>query len=193
MARYNIVRKVKDKQGNVWLRDQYGGWTNEYGVRFTKTEHRRFGYLVRKANKAILSYRQKYPSTRATKSTDVASRLRKADLARFRRKSSYLNYLKTTQRIITGEQFYKRQPKQFVNNYITALNNNVINGVLRTRPDLARQRKEIISKLKQLTPEEVIQLSNSPTLPEINEWYVTNTGVIETDFESILETINAVA
>lgn len=193
MARYNIVRKVKDKQGNEWLRDKYGGWTNKYGVRFTKTEHRRFGYRIRKANKAILSYRQKYPITKLTKESEIYAHLRNDDLSRFRRKSSYVKYLRTTERIITGEQFYIRQPNQFRDNYIKSLNNNVINNVLRTRPDLTQQREMIIKRLKELSGTEIIELSRVATLPEINEWYVSNTGIIETDFDAIINSLNAVA
>ena len=28
-----ITKRIKYK-GSYWLRDNYGGWTNEYGVRF---------------------------------------------------------------------------------------------------------------------------------------------------------------
>ena len=77
-----IVRKQKDRQGNIWLRDNYGGWTNEFGVRFTKTEHRRFGYRISSANRKIAEYQRKYPSTRVSKATDVGARFRKNDLAR---------------------------------------------------------------------------------------------------------------
>lgn len=192
MARYAIVRKVKDKYGKVWERDKYGGWTNEWGVRFTKTEHRRYGYIIRKANKAIQAYREKYPTLRANKADDIANRYRSDDLSKFHRKSSYRRYLRTTQRIITGEQFYIRQPKQFIDNYIKSLNNNVINNVIRNRPDLQEYRTKLIDKLKSLSPEEVIQFSRDVKTPEINEWYIPSTDIIETDFDTIFSVIDSV-
>ena len=166
-----IVRKQKDKFGNIWLRDNYGGWTNEFGVRFTKTEHRRFGYRISSANRKIAEYQRKYPSTRVSKATDVGARFRKNDLARFRRKSAYKNYLAVTERIITGEQLYSRMPKQYQQNFVKALQKPEFQR-LANSSGFGGKVKKVLTQIKQLTPEELIELSKNARTPDINAYYV---------------------
>lgn len=165
------TRRQKDKYGNVWLRDNYGGWTNEFGVRFTKTEHRRFGYRIRSANKKIAEYQAKYPSTRVSKSTDVGNRFRSSDLARFRRKSAYTKYLATTERIITGEQLYVKMPRQYRKNMLKAFNSPEFIQTA-NKMGLSNQVKRVVDKLKILSEEELIALSKDSRTPDINIYYL---------------------
>lgn len=166
-----ITRRQRDKYGNVWLRDNYGGWTNEYGIRFTKKEHRMFGYAVREANKAIAKYQAKFPMPRELKARGTGSRYRSGDLSRFRRKVSYRKYLRVTRRIASGEQLYQREPNQYRNNLIKALEN--------AKKDLRNAGASndqlinlVIARLKKLTGEEIINLARSPFTPDINIYYV---------------------
>ena len=166
-----IVRKQKDKFGNIWLRDNYGGWTNEYGVRFTKTEHRRFGYRISSANRKIAEYQRKYPSTRVSKATDVGARFRKNDLARFRRKSAYKNYLAVTERVISGEQLYIKMPSVYQNNLIKALSSPELIR-LANKLGLSDDVEVLKNNLKLLTADELIKLSRNAKTPDINAYYV---------------------
>lgn len=166
-----IVRKQKDRQGNIWLRDNYGGWTNEYGIRFTKTEHRRFGYRIREANKKIREYLNKYPQNRVSKSTSVGDRFRKNDLSRFRRKSAYKNYLAVTERVITGEQLYVKMPSVYRNNLIKALSSPELIR-LTNKLGLSDDVEVLKDNLKLLTADELIKLSRNAKAPDINAYYV---------------------
>ena len=184
-----ITKKQRDKYGNVWLRDNYGGWTNEFGVRFTKTEHRRFGYRIRVANKKIMEYQEKYPTSRVAKSTDVGDRLRKDDMSRFRRKSAYRNYLKVTERIISGEQLFVKMPKQYKENFLKTLNNpNLMR--LANSSGFSSQVKNVIKMIKQLSPEELIQLSKNAKTPDINSYYVVIGDVQKSNIDRLEDILN---
>ncbi len=179
-----IVRKQKDKQGNIWLRDNYGGWTNEYGVRFTKTEHRKFGYRIREANKKIREYLNKYPQNRVSKSTSVGDRFRKNDLSRFRRKSAYKNYLAVTERVITGEQLYIKMPSVYQNNLIKALSSPELTR-LAYHLGLSDKVEIIKNKIKLLTAEELIKLSRNAKTPDINAYYVVIADIQKSNLERL--------
>ena len=165
-----ITKRIKYK-GSYWLRDNYGGWTNEYGVRFTKTEHRNFGYRIREANKKIREYLKKYPQNRVSKSTSVGDRFRKNDLARFRRKSAYKNYLAVTERVITGEQLYIKMPSVYQNNLIKALSSPELIR-LANKLGLSDDVEVLKNNLKLLTADELIKLSRNAKTPDINAYYV---------------------
>lgn len=184
-----IVKRQKDKYGNVWLRDQYGGWTNEYGVRFTKTEHRRFGYEIRKANRRIKDYMEKYPKTSTMRAKDIGERYRLGDLARFRRRSAYSNYLKVTQRISTGEQLYVRQPKNYKNNMLKGLASPEINRLAKYNPELANKLKQAKGLIKNLTNEQVIQLSRDARTPDINAYYTILPDVQTNNLDRLINII----
>lgn len=190
MANYRIVKYVKDKYGNKWARDVYGGWTNEFGVRFTKTEHRRFGYRVRKANKAIDRYNAQYQTDSVLRVKEVSARYRSSDLARFRRKSAYKNYLKVTERIITGEQQYIRAPRTYSNNLIKALNNDTIRRLSRQNSNINKLRQRAINKVKSLTNDQLIRLSRNAKTPQINENYNGNGEIISNNLETLIEVID---
>ena len=179
-----IVRKQKDRQGNIWLRDNYGGWTNEYGVRFTKTEHRKFGYRIREANKKIREYLKKYPQNRVSKSTSVGDRFRKNDLSRFRRKSAYKNYLAVTERVITGEQLYVKMPSVYQNNLIKALSSPELTR-LAYHLGLSDKVEIIKDKIKLLTAEELIKLSRNAKTPDINAYYVVIADIQKSNLERL--------
>lgn len=179
-----ITKRQRDKQGNIWLRDNYGGWTNEFGVRFTKTEHRRFGYAIRKANKKIAEYQAKYPTDRVSKSTDVGSRFRKDDLSRFRRKSSYKNYLAVTMRIISGEQLGKRLPTNYKNNMLKALSSPEMSR-LANNSGFARTLLSVKDKLKRLSNEALIKLGRDAMTPDINSYYVVIGDVQKNNLERL--------
>lgn len=165
------TRKQRDKYGNVWLRDNYGGWTNEFGVRFTKTEHRRFGYRIRQANKKIKEYLEKYPQNRVSKSSDVGDRFRKNDLSRFRRKSAYKNYLAVTERVISGEQLYVKMPSVYKSNLVKALSSPEFLR-LSSKLGLGDRVDALKEKLKLLSPEQLIKLSRDAKTPDVNAYYV---------------------
>ena len=179
-----IVRKQKDRQGNIWLRDNYGGWTNEYGVRFTKTEHRKFGYRIREANKKIREYLKKYTQNRVSKSTSVGDRFRKNDLSRFRRKSAYKNYLAVTERVITGEQLYVKMPSVYQNNLIKALSSPELTR-LAYHLGLSDKVEIIKDKIKLLTAEELIKLSRNAKTPDINAYYVVIADIQKSNLERL--------
>ena len=179
-----IVRKQKDRQGNIWLRDNYGGWTNEYGVRFTKTEHRKFGYRIREANKKIREYLNKYPQNRVSKSTSVGDRFRKNDLSRFRRKSAYKNYLAVTERVITGEQLYVKMPGVYQNNLIKALSSPELTR-LAYHLGLSDKVEILKDKIKLLTAEELIKLSRNAKTPDINAYYVVIADIQKSNIERL--------
>ena len=179
-----IVRKQKDRQGNIWLRDNYGGWTNEFGVRFTKTEHRKFGYRIREANKKIREYLNKYPQNRVSKSTSVGDRFRKNDLSRFRRKSAYKNYLAVTERVITGEQLYVKMPSVYQNNLIKALSSPELTR-LAYHLGLSDKVEIIKNKIKLLTAEELIKLSRNAKTPDINAYYVVIADIQKSNLERL--------
>lgn len=164
-----ITKRIKYK-GEYWLRDNYGGWTNEFGVRFTRKEHRMFGRRIAKANKKIAEYQAKYPSTRVSKATDVGSRFRKDDLSRFRRKSAYKNYLAVTERIISGEQLYSKMPKQYQKSFTKALENDNLQRLANAN-GFGNKLKKVIKQIKELTPEELIELSKNARTPDVNAYY----------------------
>ena len=180
-----ITKRIKYK-GAYWLRDNYGGWTNEYGVRFTKTEHRRFGYRISSANRKIAEYQRKYPSTRVSKATDVGARFRKNDLARFRRKSAYKNYLAVTERIITGEQLYSRIPKQYQKNFVKSLENVNLQRLANSN-GFGNKLKKVIKQIKELTPEELIKLSKNARTPDVNAYYTVIGDVQKSNIERLDE------
>ena len=184
-----ITKRQKDKYGNYWLRDNYGGWTNEYGVRFTKSEHRKFGYAIRKANKKIEDYKSKFPSDRVTKATDVGTRLRKDDLSRFRRKSAYKRYLAVTQRIISGEQLYVKMPTNYQNNMLKALNSNELIRLAKNNgfTGLLNRVKE---KLKKLDNLDLIELGRNAMTPDINSYYVVIGDVQKNNLERLEKTLD---
>ena len=165
-----ITKRIKYK-GEYWLRDNYGGWTNEFGVRFTKTEHRRFGRRIAMANRKIAEYQAKYPSTRVSKATDVGARFRNNDLARLRRKSAYKNYLAVTERVISGEQLYIKMPSVYQNNLIKALSSPELTR-LANKLGLSDNVEALKDKLKLLTAKELIKLSRDAKTPDINAYYV---------------------
>ena len=165
-----ITKRIKYK-GSYWLRDNYGGWTNEYGVRFTKNEHRNFGYRIREANKKIREYLKKYPQNRVSKSSSVGDRFRKNDLARFRRKSAYKNYLAVTERVISGEQLYIKMPSVYQDNLIKALSSPELIR-LTNKLGLSDNVEALKDKLKLLTAKEIIKLSRDAKTPDINAYYV---------------------
>ena len=179
-----ILRKQKDRQGNIWLTDNYGGWTNEFGVRFTKTEHRKFGYRIREANKKIREYLNKYPQNRVSKSTSVGDRFRKNDLSRFRRKSAYKNYLAVTERVITGEQLYVKMPSVYQNNLIKALSSPELTR-LAYHLGLSDKVEIIKNKIKLLTAEELIKLSRNAKTPDINAYYVVIADIQKSNLERL--------
>lgn len=186
------TRRQKDKYGNVWLRDNYGGWTNEFGVRFTKTEHRRFGYRIRSANKKIAEYQAKYPSSRVSKATDVGNRFRNADLSRFRRKSAYKRYLAVTERIISGEQLYIKMPKQYGKNFAKALNSSEFLTTA-NKLGLTEQANRVKEKLSNLSTEELIELSLNPLTPDINIYYLKLGDIVKSNLdrlEAVIDNIN---
>ena len=180
-----ITKRIKYK-GSYWLRDNYGGWTNEYGVRFTKTEHRNFGYRIREANKKIREYLKKYPQNRVSKSTSVGDRFRKNDLARFRRKSAYKNYLAVTERVITGEQLYVKMPSVYQNNLIKALSSPELTR-LAYHLGLSDKVEIIKDKIKLLTAEELIELSKNARTPDINAYYVVIGDIQKSNIERLDE------
>lgn len=185
------TKRQKDKYGNVWLRDNYGGWTNEFGVRFTKTEHRRFGYTIRKANKKIADYQAKYPSTRVSKATDVGSRFRNADLSRFRRKSAYKRYLAVTERIITGEQLYIKMPRQYAKNMFKALKSPEFVQTA-NKMGLSSLVNRVMEKLSDLSETELIELSKDSRTPDINAYYIKLGDVQKSNLERLEEVIDKV-
>ena len=178
-----ITKRIKYK-GSYWLRDNYGGWTNEYGVRFTKTEHRNFGYRIREANKKIREYLKKYPQNRVSKSTSVGDRFRKNDLSRFRRKSAYKNYLAVTERVITGEQLYIKMPSVYQNNLIKALSSPELTR-LAYHLGLSNKVEIIKDKIKMLTGEELIKLSRNAKTPDINAYYVVIADIQKSNLERL--------
>ena len=180
-----ITKRIKYK-GEYWLRDNYGGWTNEFGVRFTKTEHRRFGRRIAMANRKIAEYQAKYPSTRVSKATDVGARFRKNDLARFRRKSAYKNYLAVTERIITGEQLYSRIPKQYQKNFVKSLENENLQR-LANYNGFGSTLKKVIKQIKELTPEELIKLSKNARTPDVNAYYTVIGDVQKSNIDRLDE------
>lgn len=184
-----IIKKQKDKYGNVWLRDNYGGWTNEYGVRFTKTEHRRFGYEVRKANRRIKEYMQEYPKTSTMRSREVGDRYRSSDLARFRRRGAYTNYLNVTKRVATGEQLYKRQPENYKRNLIKALKVPELQRLARQNPNLRQAVNDALNKIQQLDNRQIIELSRDARTPDINTYYVLLPDVQINNIERLLDVI----
>ena len=180
-----ITKRIKYK-GEYWLRDNYGGWTNEFGVRFTKTEHRRFGRRIAMANRKISEYQAKYPSTRVSKATDVGTRFRKNDLSRFRRKSAYKNYLAVTERIITGEQLYSRMPKNYQKNFVKSLENENLQR-LANNNGFGDTLKKVIEQIKQLTPEELIKLSKNARTPDVNAYYTVIGDVQKSNIDRLDE------
>ena len=186
------TRKQKDKFGDVWLRDKYGGWTNQYGVRFTKTEHRRFGYLIRKANKEIEKYLEKYPPIKELKSNDIGHRFRKEDLGRFRRRASYKNYLKVTLRIISGYQLDVKMPNNFRNNYIQGLSNDTLKLLAKNSPDLKKLISEAKKLINSLNSDQLIRLSHDPEAPEIYGHYTPIYDVAKTNLETLIKEINKI-
>ena len=178
-----ITKRIKYK-GSYWLRDNYGGWTNEYGVRFTKNEHRNFGYRIREANKKIREYLKKYPQNRVSKSTSVGDRFRKNDLARFRRKSAYKNYLAVTERVISGEQLYIKMPSVYQNNLIKALSSPELTR-LAYHLGLSDKIEIIKDKIKLLTSEELIKLSRNAKTPDINAYYVVIADIQKSNLERL--------
>lgn len=185
------TRKQKDKYGNVWLRDNYGGWTNEFGVRFTKTEHRRFSYRIRMANKKIADYQAKYPSTRVSKATDVGSRFRNTDLARFRRKSAYKRYLAVTERIITGEQLYIKMPRQYSKNMLKALKSPEFIQTA-NKMGLSSLVNRVKEKLSDLSETELIELSKDSRTPDINAYYIKLGDVQKSNLERLEQVIDKI-
>ena len=186
------TRRQKDKYGNVWLRDNYGGWTNEFGVRFTKKEHFRFSFRIATANRRIAEYQAKYPSSRVSKSTDVGDRFRNADLARFRRKSAYKKYLAVTERIITGEQLYVKMPKQYGKNFDKALNSSEFLTTA-NKLGLTEQANRVKEKLSNLSPLELIELSLNPLTPDINIYYLKLGDVVKSNLdrlEAVIDKMN---
>lgn len=179
-----IIRKQKDKFGNLWLRDNYGGWTNEFGVRFTRTEHRRFGYAIRKANKKIAEYQAKYPTDRVSKVSDVGSRFRKNDLARFRRKSAYKNYLAVTQRIISGQQLGVKMPTNYKNNMLKTLSSPELNRLAKNN-GFSNRLSRVKEKLKLLSNEDLIMLGRDARTPDINSYYVVIGDVQKSNIERL--------
>lgn len=176
-SRIRITGRQRDKAGNIWLRDNYGGWINEYGVRFTKKEHQRFGYRIRKANQEIAKYNQKYPLPRQMQATGVTRTYRKEDLARFRRKSSYRYYLQVTERIITGREFYYKLPNNYRSNMIKSLYEASV--ILRRMGyDANSYIEKIIKKLRNLSIDDIIALSQNPLTPDIKQYYVTEGSVL---------------
>lgn len=186
-----ITKRQRDKEGNIWLRDNYGGWTNQYGVRFTKTEHRRFGYEIRKANKRITEYNQKYPSNRITKQTDLGSRLRSSDLARFRRKSAYTNYLRVSKGISSGKYLYQRNPIQYRNNLIKAMNQPNFQATIK-QLGMTKEFSRLINKLKSLSGDQLIRLSRDLTTPDINIYYVNIGSIQKSNFKALQNAIENV-
>lgn len=180
-----ITKRIKYK-GEYWLRDNYGGWTNEFGVRFTKTEHRRFGRRIAMANRKIAEYKAKYPSTRVSKATDVGERFRKNDLSRFRRKSAYKNYLAVTERIITGEQLYSKMPKNYQKNLVKSLENENLKR-LANNNGFGSTLEKVINQFKQLTPEELIKLSKNARTPDVNAYYTVIGDVQKSNIDRLDE------
>ena len=180
-----ITKRIKYK-GEYWLRDNYGGWTNEFGVRFTKTEHRRFGRRIAMANRKIAEYQAKYPSTRVSKATDVGARFRNNDLARFRRKSAYKNYLAVTERIISGKQLYSRMPKQYQKSFVKALKNVNLQRLANSN-GFGNKLKKVIIQIKKLTPIELIKLSKNARTPDVNAYYTVIGDVQKSNIERLDE------
>lgn len=185
------TRKQKDKYGNVWLRDNYGGWTNEFGVRFTKSEHQKFSYRIRMANKRIADYQAKYPSTRVSKATDVGSRFRNTDLARFRRKSAYKRYLAVTERIITGEQLYIKMPRQYGKNMFKALKSPEFIQTA-NKMGLSSLVNRVKEKLSDLSETELIELSKDSRTPDINAYYIKLGDVQKSNLERLEQVIDKI-
>ncbi len=183
-SRIRITRRQKDKAGNVWLRDNYGGWTNEYGVRFTKNEHRRFGYRIRQANKVIEKYMKEYPKPKQMKSTEVGGRFRNRDLARFRRRASYENYLKVTESIILGKKLYVSMPNIYRENLTNAVYN--AQRILKQGGvEAGSLINQLLIKLNKLTPSDLINLSHNPLTPDINSYYLTISDILIGNLERL--------
>lgn len=178
-----ITKRIKYK-GAYWLRDNYGGWTNEYGVRFTKQEHKKFGYAIRDANKRIREYLKKYPQNRVSKSTSVGDRFRNSDLSRFRRKSAYRNYLAVTKRVISGEQLYVKMPSVYQDNLIKALSSPELTR-LANKLGLSDNVEALKEKIKLLTAKEIITLSRDAKTPDINGYYVVIGDIQKANIERL--------
>lgn len=184
------TRKQRDKFGNVWLRDKYGGWTNEFGVRFTKSEHQKFGYAIRKANEKIQEYLQKYPYAKQLKTTDIGDRLRSSDLARFRQRSAYKNYLRVTKGIISGYQLYRRMPTQYRDNYTKSLHSDNIIRMSDRSPEIKKMLDLVLSKISKLSPDQLIKMSRDPKVPEINENYIPEEKVVNDNLQQLINYFN---
>ena len=183
-----IVKKIKYK-GAYWLRDNYGGWTNEYGVRFTRTEHKMFGYRIREANKKIREYLDKYPQNRVSKSTSVGDRFRNSDLSRFRRKSAYKNYLAVTERVISGKQLYVKMPGVYQDNLIKALSTPELIR-LANKLGLGDNLEILKDNIKLLTAEEIIKLSRNDKTPDINAYYNVIGDIQESNIKRLEDLVN---
>lgn len=183
------TRKQTDKFGDKWDRDNFGGWTNEYGVRFTKAEHQRFGYRIRKANEIIKQYMEKYPYPKELKVKDIASRFRREDLGRFRRRSAYKNYLRVTEAIIRGYQLGIKMPRQYRQNFLKGLDNDNIKLIANKNAEIKSLLKIAKNKLKKLTYEESLLLSRDPKTPFINQYYTPDANIIKSELELLIDVI----
>lgn len=192
MAKYKYTRRVRDKFGYIWLRDRYGGWTNEWGVRFTKTEHRRFGYEIAKANRQIRKYQEQFPLIKEQRSTSVGDRLRRSDLGRFRSRGAYRRYLRTTRQTASGYILYKKQPNQYRTNLKQALRNEYLNDLKRDNPYITRLINKIDKELNKMTYNEITRLARNVRTPDINIYYVKKEDVSVKQLEQLLEVINSI-
>jgi len=186
-------RTLYDKEGNEWHRDAEGRWKNKYGTIFTNNEYKTFSKLINQANKKIQAYMEKYPYRSELKVKDIGSRLRDADLSRFRRRSSYRSYLRVTKRIISGSQLYSRLPEQYRKNYIKGLSSDQIKMAIKNNPKL----KDLINyakyRIRLMSANQLILLSREATAPDINIYYTPQQSVIEHNINMLINTIEIIA
>ena len=158
------------------IQGKYGSVTNDYGVRITKGELRRFQEAVPQANRIIGAEKRRRAKS-PLKYGEFNIDLRVSDISRFRNRQSFLNYLKTTEQIARGT-YFRQKAIAYRKNYIKSLEIN-----------FGSMASKLINKVKRLPIAEFRKLVESDKIQSIGFIYFETEGDMEDRVQSILDRI----